>query len=194
MEKWFVRCSNKGDEIASAKKSDSEATAEVPHNDQSFFAEDATLKPCPEWEEKLAATHPDDLTLEELSALEEHLKTCPSCVAVRRLDRIVDTVIRNLPVHDDTSLLEPSLELPPLLRALSKLPDYLENPTDEAKESWTEFDTHVDRPLRENNIDCAPLADYHFTQGMRGTMANILITLKQWISYIRQQLVKWYRH
>ncbi|MDQ2887975.1 MAG: zf-HC2 domain-containing protein [Chloroflexota bacterium] len=38
--------------------------------------------PCPLWEEKLAALHPDDLSPLERKALKEHILSCPACEAV----------------------------------------------------------------------------------------------------------------
>lgn len=38
--------------------------------------------PCPMWEEKLAALHPDDLSPVEQKALKEHIASCPACEAV----------------------------------------------------------------------------------------------------------------
>lgn len=43
----------------------------------------AELKPCSFWAEKLAAGHPDDLSLIEQLALQTHLASCPACSAVR---------------------------------------------------------------------------------------------------------------
>jgi anti-sigma factor RsiW len=38
--------------------------------------------PCPLWEEKLAALHPDDLTPLERKALKKHILSCTACEAV----------------------------------------------------------------------------------------------------------------
>lgn len=193
MENLFTHNPNIRNEIASAKKNDNETTPEIRYTDQPFFAEEDKFKPCPEWEEKLAATHPDDLTVEERIALEEHLKTCPSCAAVRKLDRILDIVIHDLPTHD-TPLSETSLELPPKLRALLELPNYLETLANQTEEPESDVNTHVDRQPEENNIDHAPIAKHHFTQSTRKAISSLLNTLKRSISYTCKQVVKWYTH
>ncbi|MEO8973987.1 MAG: PQQ-binding-like beta-propeller repeat protein [Ktedonobacteraceae bacterium] len=53
--------------------------------------------PCSEWAEKLAATHPDDLSLSERAALNQHLATCAACAAVRDEYRSMDACILELP-------------------------------------------------------------------------------------------------
>jgi hypothetical protein len=37
---------------------------------------------CSQWEEKLAALHPDDLSPIELDALKAHIAECPACEAM----------------------------------------------------------------------------------------------------------------
>ena len=51
--------------------------------------------PCTVWEEKLATTHPDDLSALEREALENHLATCPRCQATYRQFQKVNTLIRD---------------------------------------------------------------------------------------------------
>lgn len=40
------------------------------------------IVPCAQWKEQLAALHPDDLSIHERLALEEHLKECAACRTV----------------------------------------------------------------------------------------------------------------
>ena len=53
--------------------------------------------PCSEWAEKLAATHPDDLSLSERATLEQHMTTCAACAAVHDEYRSMDAHILELP-------------------------------------------------------------------------------------------------
>jgi hypothetical protein len=51
--------------------------------------------PCAEWEEQLAATHPDDLSPSQQQALERHVASCTACAAVRAEDQEIDTLLLN---------------------------------------------------------------------------------------------------
>ena len=52
---------------------------------------------CAEWAEKLAATHPDDLSPSERVALERHVASCPACAAVRTEYQAIDALILDFP-------------------------------------------------------------------------------------------------
>src|SRR5229473_1054469 len=49
--------------------------------------------PCVEWQEKLAATHPDDLSPSHQQALERHVASCPACAAVRAEYQAIDALL-----------------------------------------------------------------------------------------------------
>jgi DNA-directed RNA polymerase specialized sigma24 family protein len=49
--------------------------------------------PCVEWKEKLAATHPDDLSPSHRQALERHVASCPACAAVRTEYQAIDALL-----------------------------------------------------------------------------------------------------
>ncbi|MFL5698719.1 MAG: tetratricopeptide repeat protein [Ktedonobacteraceae bacterium] len=49
--------------------------------------------PCPDWEEKLVALHPDDLSSEELEAFNTHLASCQTCTTVLANYREMDSLI-----------------------------------------------------------------------------------------------------
>ncbi len=49
--------------------------------------------PCVEWQEKLAATHPDDLSPSHREALERHVASCPACAAVRAEYLAIDALL-----------------------------------------------------------------------------------------------------
>lgn len=70
------------------------------------------LTPCPFWAEKLAATHPDDLSPFERLALQTHIDSCPTCKAVRAEYEVMGTYISQLPA------VEPRPGLPPRLLQL----------------------------------------------------------------------------
>ena len=71
---------------------------------------DPMFKPCAAWAEKLAATHPDDLSPSERAALEAHIAECPACAAVRDEYRLMDTRILDFPARESILNLSP----PPL--------------------------------------------------------------------------------
>lgn len=54
------------------------------------------LTPCPEWEEKLAAMHPDDLSIGERESLDRHLETCPACASALADYRNMDLLLPKL--------------------------------------------------------------------------------------------------
>ena len=59
--------------------------------------------PCPEWEEKLAALHPDDLSPADRQALNTHVASCERCTATltdyHTLDALIcDTLIMHQPL------------------------------------------------------------------------------------------------
>jgi prepilin-type processing-associated H-X9-DG protein len=68
------------------------------------------LAPCNTWAEKLAAAHPHDLTIEERTALDQHVQTCAACAAVLADYRQMDAAILALPP------VAPLAELPFALR------------------------------------------------------------------------------
>jgi eukaryotic-like serine/threonine-protein kinase len=53
--------------------------------------------PCPLWAEKLATTHPADLSPAERAALNAHVSTCPACAAVLADYHAMDRRILSLP-------------------------------------------------------------------------------------------------
>ena len=65
--------------------------------------------PCPEWEEKIAATHPNDLSTSERQALEKHVESCKACADTLTQYLSMDTQLRY------SSRVEPLPELPPEL-------------------------------------------------------------------------------
>src|SRR6266567_8186796 len=61
---------------------------------------DPMIQPCKAWAEKLAATHPDDLTPSEWTKLKDHITRCPACAAVRAEYLLMDERISNYPVNE----------------------------------------------------------------------------------------------
>ena len=53
--------------------------------------------PCAQWAEKLAATHPDDLSPSDRAALDMHIASCPACATVRAEYQAIDALILDLP-------------------------------------------------------------------------------------------------
>lgn len=51
--------------------------------------------PCSDWEEKLTATHPDDLLPAEREALNRHVASCPVCATVLTEYQEMDALIRH---------------------------------------------------------------------------------------------------
>jgi hypothetical protein len=56
---------------------------------------DPMFQACKDWAEKLASTHPDDLSPTEWAELEDHVMHCPVCAAVRAEYRLMDEHIHN---------------------------------------------------------------------------------------------------
>jgi outer membrane protein assembly factor BamB len=56
-----------------------------------------SVKPCPEWLEKLNAFHADDLSPEERAQLSKHLETCAHCRTVKAEYTAMDALILGLP-------------------------------------------------------------------------------------------------
>src|SRR5947209_19693272 len=54
---------------------------------------DPMLTPCPDWEEKLVAIHPYDLSLVEREALDTHIASCQACASVLASYREMDSLI-----------------------------------------------------------------------------------------------------
>lgn len=63
----------------------------------------ATPVPCTRWAEKLAGTHPGDLSPSDRAALNAHLATCPGCATVFADYRAMDAHILNLPAVEPLS-------------------------------------------------------------------------------------------
>jgi len=88
--------------------------------------------PCVEWQEKLAATHPDDLSPSHREALERHVASCPACAAVRAEYQAIDALllgeedIEPLPVLS-TQLLQPR-KGPAHVPRMSELPGAMSLP------------------------------------------------------------------
>ena len=79
--------------------------------------------PCAEWEEQLAATHPDDLSPFERAALDRHVASCPVCTAVRAENHAIDMLMLD---QADVESLPDLPTLPPKLpgtMSLSALAD-----------------------------------------------------------------------
>jgi len=51
--------------------------------------------PCAEWEEKLAAIYPGDLSPSEREDLNAHVASCPACEAILAEYHEMDTLIRD---------------------------------------------------------------------------------------------------
>ncbi len=83
---------------------------------------DSLVYPCTQWKEKLISTHHDDLSSEDRIELEKHLEKCSSCSAIRRHDRVIDSLIRQLPFREQP-LFETESELPPVLQRLWEFED-----------------------------------------------------------------------
>ena len=49
--------------------------------------------PCAQWEEQLAATHPDNLSPSQRQALERHAASCTACAAVRAENQEIDALL-----------------------------------------------------------------------------------------------------
>ncbi len=64
---------------------------------------DVTLVPCPEWADKLAAMHPDDLTSSDHAELDEHIASCEACAAAYDDYRAMSALIRDLPAPEPPS-------------------------------------------------------------------------------------------
>ncbi len=54
--------------------------------------------PCSNWVQKLAARHPDDLSVSDRIALNEHLALCQACCEVHAAYKTMEAAIRNLPM------------------------------------------------------------------------------------------------
>lgn len=70
-------------------------------------------KPCINWAEKLAATHPDDLSSDERGELDGHLAKCSVCATVYAEYHLIDALIRAYPSRGGLpGLFPPRLVLP----------------------------------------------------------------------------------
>ena len=65
--------------------------------------------PCSSWAEKLAATHPDDLTSTERQQLQAHMASCSTCSAIRTEYEIMGHAISQLPTIKPVPRLSPAL-------------------------------------------------------------------------------------
>ncbi len=65
--------------------------------------------PCPQWAEKIAARHPDDLSPFERMALREHLLSCPACASTYAAYASMEAGIRSLPPVQPRQPLSPEL-------------------------------------------------------------------------------------
>ncbi|MFL5625169.1 MAG: winged helix-turn-helix domain-containing protein [Ktedonobacteraceae bacterium] len=70
---------------------------------------DKMVEPCPQWAEKLAALHQDDLSSNDRIALDEHVASCPACSAVRAEYHTMRAFIHDLHVPGFPSKLPPRL-------------------------------------------------------------------------------------
>ncbi|HKV59698.1 MAG TPA: PQQ-binding-like beta-propeller repeat protein, partial [Ktedonobacteraceae bacterium] len=68
-----------------------------------------TMMPCPQWGEKLAKVHPDDLSLLEREELEAHLATCPTCATIRAQYNDIAALLDALPAGNVPENLPPKL-------------------------------------------------------------------------------------
>ncbi len=90
--------------------------------DTSSLFEEAQPDPCEQYREQLAATHPDDLTIAERIELDTHIKTCPSCASIQRMDCILDEMVRHLPFRNSLPS-ETQLEVPSQLQRMWEFRD-----------------------------------------------------------------------
>ncbi len=67
------------------------------------------LTPCPSWAEKLAATHPNDLSPSEREALQAHIASCPTCASIRTEYEAMGTYLGQLPAVAPRPGLPPGL-------------------------------------------------------------------------------------
>src|SRR6267142_1270955 len=63
------------------------------------------LQFCDDWAEKLAARHPEDLSLSDRAALRQHLLGCPQCADVYANFNTIETRIQSLSTNPLPSLL-----------------------------------------------------------------------------------------
>jgi len=68
-------------------------------------------QPCKAWAKKNAVTHRGNLSTTEQAALENHVKNCAACTAIRNEYYQTDVLIRNLPSHDSLAHLSPPLSI-----------------------------------------------------------------------------------
>ena len=54
--------------------------------------------PCSDWVQKLSARHPDDLSLSDRIALNEHLALCQACSETHAAYKTMEAAIRSLPM------------------------------------------------------------------------------------------------
>lgn len=111
----FTPCSSQGEESTTIHKDISQPTESTSLILPIQCSE--SVNSCAEWEEMLVARHPDDLSEKERLELEKHIQTCTSCLAIRRQDRVMDKLIRELPFGDSFD----SEDLPQLPLTLRRL-------------------------------------------------------------------------
>ncbi len=68
-----------------------------------------TVFPCPEWAERLAAMHPEDLSQSDYVALQQHLRQCSACATVYTQYQMLGSLVRELPASDPPSEIPPRL-------------------------------------------------------------------------------------
>jgi NB-ARC domain len=84
--------------------------------------EDNTLAPCVNWQKKLAALHPDDLSPAERADLDAHMVDCPKCTAAFDDYNKMDRLIREMFVCEKPLEIPEWLTQEDLPRKLSALP------------------------------------------------------------------------
>jgi hypothetical protein len=74
------------------------------------------------WAERLASTHPDELSRKERANLVEHAQTCPICATYLADYQILSEGLRDLPNHEVCAE-EPDLEFPPMIERIWQFQD-----------------------------------------------------------------------
>ncbi len=84
--------------------------------------------PCSDWVQKLSARHPDDLSLSDRIALNEHLALCQACSETHAAYKTMEAAIRSLPMSKPVpvfSYQHSQLERKVVFRSALSLPDII---------------------------------------------------------------------
>jgi hypothetical protein len=88
----------------------------------------SNLMPCTDWVQKLSARHPDDLSLSDRIALNEHLALCQACSETHAAYKTMEAAIRSLPMSKPMpvfSYQHSRLERIGVFRSALSLPDII---------------------------------------------------------------------